>query len=49
MPGSYKNVNTSIMTKLCTRKNDMQVNPVMTEKLVKSDYLVLKFIYFYVY
>lgn len=36
MPRSYKNVNTSIMAKLCTRKNDMQVNPVKTEKLVIS-------------
>lgn len=51
MTGSYKNVNTSIMVRLCTKRNDMGVNPVMTGKLIisapfKSDYLVLKFIHF---
>lgn len=52
MTRSYKNVNRSIMVQLCTQ--EMGANPVVTEKLIISppfqgDYLVLKFICFYMY
>lgn len=50
MTRSYKNVKRSIMVRLCTE--EMGANPVVTEKLIislpfKGDYLVLKFIRFY--
>lgn len=51
MIGFYKNVNTLIMVRFCIKGNDMGVNLVMIGKLIilvlfKSDYLVLKFVYF---